>query len=50
MTWRETYDTVLKYFRSKGDKEAVAKEIVDNESPTFTFRPLAFKLDAILSR
>lgn len=25
MTWRETYDTVLKYFRSKGDKEAVAK-------------------------
>ena len=25
MTWRETYDTVLKYFRSKGDKEAEAK-------------------------
>lgn len=25
MTWRETYDTVLRYFRSKGDKEAEAK-------------------------
>lgn len=25
MTWQETYDTVLKYFQSKGDIEAEEK-------------------------